>query len=293
MVALVVVLLAVVALLCVVVTGLLRSHADILRSLHQLGAGVGDPLVGPQPVGMPTASRAGTAGAPSRAAPLGLPNERSSVSVHDIEGTTVGGDSVVVSVSAAPLTLLAFLSSGCTSCATIWAALADEQQLRLLPDGVRVVAVTKGSDFESPEAVSARAPRGVTVVMSTAAFGDYEVPGSPFFALVDGVARRRVGEGVANHFSQIADLVRRAGADQHMASPGMTPAGTSSRASALGLDGAQREEANDAELAAAGITPGHPSLYPRNLQDIFASTAPSGLPDGDAMGPRGGPVGRT
>jgi hypothetical protein len=211
-----------------------------------------------------------------------LPSERSGTSVHDVSGVTAGGDSIVVAVQAAPLTLFAFLSSSCSSCAAIWAALGDQDQLRLLPQVVRVVAVTKGPEFESPSAVVARAPRGVTVVMSTVAWGDYEVPGSPFFALVDGVAGRRVGEGVANQFSQIADLVRRAAADTDP-----SPRGMPSRASALGLDGPEREAANDDELRAAGVMPGDPSLYPRSLEDVFASTAAMGVPrsPGSGSGP--------
>ena len=43
MIALVVVSTFVVLVFSVLVTGLLRSHADILRSLHELGVGVGDP----------------------------------------------------------------------------------------------------------------------------------------------------------------------------------------------------------------------------------------------------------
>ena len=42
-VALAVVLSVVVLLLAVLVAGLLRSHADILKALHDLGVGVGDP----------------------------------------------------------------------------------------------------------------------------------------------------------------------------------------------------------------------------------------------------------
>ena len=45
MIALVVVSTFVVLVLGILVAGLLRSHADILRSLHQLGAGVGDPAL--------------------------------------------------------------------------------------------------------------------------------------------------------------------------------------------------------------------------------------------------------
>ena len=44
MVALVIVSTFVVLVLGVLVAGLLRSHADILRSLHELGVGVGDPV---------------------------------------------------------------------------------------------------------------------------------------------------------------------------------------------------------------------------------------------------------
>ncbi len=43
MVALVLSLTFVVVLLGILVAGLLRSHADILKALHDLGAGVGDP----------------------------------------------------------------------------------------------------------------------------------------------------------------------------------------------------------------------------------------------------------
>jgi hypothetical protein len=43
MVALAIVLSVVVVLLAVLVAGLLRSHADILKALHDLGVGVGEP----------------------------------------------------------------------------------------------------------------------------------------------------------------------------------------------------------------------------------------------------------
>jgi hypothetical protein len=263
--ALVIVLLAVVALLCIVMTGLLRSHADILRALHSLGAGVGDPAERGRPadVSQPRPEPA-LFGA-------GLPAERLSSSVHDIAGTSPEGDPVVVSTTTAPLTLLAFLSSGCSSCASIWAALGDSRQRELLPAEVRVVAVTKGAQYESPKAVSALAHRGLVVVMSTQAWGDYEVPGSPFFALVDGRVGRRIGEGAANSFAQIADLVGRAHTDVARA--------PTSRRDTTGLNGAAREEANDEALLGAGIEPGHQSLYPRTLDDVFLSAQDPVSPD--------------
>jgi hypothetical protein len=49
-----------------------------------------------------------------------------------------------------------------------------------------------------------------------------------------------------------------------------------SRAFAEGLDGPARERANDDALLAAGIQPGHPSLYPASLADVFAADAPPG-----------------
>jgi hypothetical protein len=44
-----------------------------------------------------------------------------------------------------------------------------------------------------------------------------------------------------------------------------------SRSFADGLDGPARESANDEELLAAGIHPGHQSLYPKSLADVFPS----------------------
>lgn len=270
----------VVALLAVLVLGLLRSHADILRALHRLDAGVGDPAVpgsdrpsnGPPPgMGNGTATRVdGQGAAPTGPAPLlmgpPLPGERNSSSAPDIAGVTPEGDAKALRVTGVPhRTLLCFLSSGCATCAGIWEEL-DDPVAAGVPEDVRVVAVTKGPELEISGEVVRRAPGGVTVVMSTEAWGDYEVPGSPFFVLVDGPGGRRAGEGVANRLHQVAELVRRATVD------GQPPAAarTLGRATAVGLDGPAREAQNDAELGAAGILPGDPSLYPQAMEDLFA-----------------------
>lgn len=252
-----------VLLLAVLVVGLLRSHADILRALHRLGAGVGDPM----------APEAGAGGAPVPvAAPVlmgpPLPGERNAATAPDVAGVTPAGDARSIRVTGVGHhTLLAFLSSGCATCAGIWPALADPAAAGLPPD-VRVVAVTKGPEFEVSADVASRAPHGLLVVMSTESWSDYEVPGSPFFVLVDGPGGRRVGEGVATRLPQVAELVRRATADGG-AGRAAAPAATVSRAAAAGLDGPAREARNDAELAAAGILPDDPSLYPRSLEDLF------------------------
>ncbi len=57
MLALVIVSTFVVLLLGILVAGLLRSHADILRSLHELGVGVGDPTGSPPTAAPPLAPR--------------------------------------------------------------------------------------------------------------------------------------------------------------------------------------------------------------------------------------------
>lgn len=262
MLALVVVDTCCVVLLAVLVVGLLRSHADILRALHSLGAGVGDPL------GEPGAARgAAAAPVPVTMGPP-LPPERSVSSTYDLSGTSPAGDAVAVSVTSHPAsTLLVFLSSGCHTCAEIWRALAAPAAHGLAED-VRVVVVTKGPEFESSAEVARKAPPGTLVVMSTAAWSDYEVPGSPFFVLVDGRSGRRAGEGAASSLAQVADLVRRAQSDE--SAPTAVAAGAV--AGLHGLDGPAREARNDRILAAAGIRPGDPSLYPNRLDDVFAAT---------------------
>src|SRR3974390_271691 len=102
----------------VLVAGLLRSHADILRALHQLGAGVGDPSVDGDGAGRHQ-------GVPVRMGPT-LPPERGAAA-HDVAGVTPAGDALAVGVArAGHATLLAFLSSGCTSCQTFWQALSGD-----------------------------------------------------------------------------------------------------------------------------------------------------------------------
>jgi len=281
-VALAIVLSVVVLLLAVLVAGLLRSHADILKALHDLGVGVGEPSGDHGPSGDdhaghghrsepgdPRHDRAEPVVVPLTMGPP-LPGERSSTSAPTVAGVTPGGDALGVAVAGGDqFTLLAFLSSGCSTCAGFWKAFRQPHQLGL-PEDVRLVVVTKGPEMEIPGEVGAQAAPGLSVVMSTEAWGDYEVPGSPFFVLVDGRSGRRIGEGVANQFRQVAELVRRARVDARSFT-----LGSRSRAHAEGLDGPARELANDRELMAAGIMPGDPSLYPSSLADVYGPIGPS------------------
>lgn len=261
MVALVVVLGGVVVLLAVLVAGLLRSHADILKALHDLGAGVGEPQ-GSTDHAHDHTDAARPVPVPFTMGPA-LPPGRDATSAPTIAGVTPHGDALAVAPTGTDgLTLLAFLSTGCASCAGFWDSFADQDRLGL-PTGTRLVVVTKGADREIPGEVAALASPGLAVVMSNDAWTDYEVPGSPFFVLIDGAGGRRLGEGVANHFRQVAELVRRAEVDAAAFSLGV-------RADRdVGLDGPARESANDRELRDAGILPGDPSLYPTSLEDLY------------------------
>jgi hypothetical protein len=117
--------------------------------------------------------------------------------------------------------------------------------------------VTQGPELEVPAAIAALALPGVDVVLSTQAWIDYEVPGAPYVALIDGRAGRRIGEGLASTLDQVAGLIRRAVGDA-----GIAPA----PAPRTHLDGPEREVDNDRTLLAAGIHPGDPSLYPPRVR---------------------------
>ena len=251
MVALVVVLTFVVLLLSVLVAGLLRSHADILRSLHQLGVGVGDPAASNgavQPRGAPRLPTWSSRGGELSAAPT-------------VAGVTPAGDARAVAVDNNDgFSLLAFLSSGCATCTTFWTALQQPDRL-VLPEATRVVIVTKGPDREIPDEVAALTTGRVPVVMSTEAWVDYQVPASPFFVLVDGTTGLAVGQGVAAHVGQLLDLIGRA---EHDRVPRDRP-----HRRAPARSGPDREADADEVLQQAGIHPGDPSLYPEKLEDVF------------------------
>ena len=238
---LVVLLTVVVVVLAFLVAGLLRSHATILRRLHELGAGV-QPSTG---VATPTAELAATPPADlDLPRPPAVPEGRPAA---DIVGVSPNGDAqairVVVSLND---TVLAFLSSGCTTCHVFW----EELRSAALPAGTRLVIVTKGEDAESTVAIGELAPPGVTVVMSSDAWLDYKVPGSPYVIDVDGPSGRVRGEGTGPSWQQVAKML--------LQGIGDVAAQRSDKAAA----DAQREREADAVLLAAGIKPGDPTLYP-------------------------------
>jgi hypothetical protein len=220
-------------LLVVLVAGLLRSHAEIMR---RLGPEDG-PVAPAPPVQTPGRER-------RSAGPSGVATD-----APELAGVTPTGDAVKLAFAAgaagaagaAAPTLLAFLTSGCGTCAGFWETLGE----RRLPAGVQTVIVTHGADRERPAKLRSLTPDGIPVVMSSQAWADYEVPGAPYFVLVDRAVR---GEGVATTWHALASLVGDAIEDQR-------------EAERVG-GGELRTKRLDDTLAAAGIAPGHPSLYP-------------------------------
>lgn len=247
----------VVAVLAVLVAGLLRSHALILRRLHEAGIDLEAldapasrlPVVG--------AGRAPAADVPDAAATPRPNDAPSGRRARDVAGTTPAGGSVGVAVCGVDHdTVLLFLSSDCATCQRFWTALAvDADDRPALPDGVRLVVVTRGPEHELPAVVAAH-DVDVPVVMSDQAWTDHDVPGSPYAIHVDGPSGRVRGEGTGGDWAQVAQLLARATGD--LAYVGAPPSGRSK---------ARRdrmvERDTDAELLAAGILPGDESLYRR------------------------------
>jgi hypothetical protein len=195
--ALVIVETMVLGLLAVVVVSLLRSHAELLRRLpapddeghehHVHGAAV--------PIERE----------PERRSDLPAPR-RQATEAHDVVGTSLDGDHVVVSAASGSDTLFAFLSSGCLTCQGFWDGLQPDVR-KPLPGDARVVVVVKDPAFESPSKLARLAPRDISVVQSSAAWDDFEVRMSPYFCFVDGASGEVRSEGAAMSWDQVSSLL--------------------------------------------------------------------------------------
>ena len=265
----VVVLLAVaVGVLALLVFGLLRTHAEILRALDRAGISL-DEEATPTP-------RADVPGQPDDEAGAGQ------AEVRDVVGTVPAGGPTKVAVAGVKhFTLLAFLSSGCRTCQRFWEAFA-QPDLDLPGDDTRLVIVGQDPAHDSESALAELVPTGVKAVLSSAAWQDYDVPGSPYFALVDGVGGRVVGAGSALSWEQLRDLLNQALADSALEDSGLASDDSelderprSARRPAAGHSGRSRAQRAEQALRSAGIGPGHPSLYP-------APSGPNGEHGGDS-----------
>ena len=168
---------------------------------------------------------------------------------HDLDGNPL--TAAVIGVE--HFTLLAFLSSGCSTCGRFWKQLGAGD----LPDlgaDTRLIVLAKGADAESMTALRSVA-NGRDVLLSTQAWLDYEVPGTPFFILVDGRSGAVRGEGTAMGWDEVRNLVALGRGDASIVT------GISTAAMKPTSD-AEREAVIDQLLMDAGVFPGDPSLYP-------------------------------
>jgi hypothetical protein len=215
-----------VLVLGVLVAGVLRSHAEILKALHELGAGL-------------ELDREGAGPVPVTIDGIVPPRAAGSVAPETLSGVTLDGEAVAFSLITGA-TMLAFLSSGCTTCQAFWSAFAAGAPD--VPARTRLVAVVRDLDEESESELRARRPATVPLLSSTSGWDAFDVPGSPYFVLVqDGIV---VGEGSGASWPQVLNLLGQASAD-----------------AALRGNGAVRESRDNAALKAAGIETGHPSLH--------------------------------
>lgn len=212
------------------VVGVLRSHGRLLKILHEAGFDLDTTDAPSSPGGRRAPSRLGREAA-------------------DVAGVTLLGASTVINVvGATHPTLLAFLSTGCSSCQVFWSEMGSA--MRSLPgEGTRLVVVTKGPEAESPSRLGQLTPPDVKLVQSATAWDDYQVPITPYFVLVDGGTGKVAGEGSATSWKQVFSLLGQA-----------VDYVSVSRARPLRFG--RRDDRSDDVLRQAGIGPGHPSLRP-------------------------------
>jgi hypothetical protein len=222
----------VIVLLAVLVGGLLKSHAEILRQLDALGASedgsvsVGSAQTRPKTTGFEKAP------------------------TTTLAGVDLAGGSVSMSLDhGRGNTLLAFLSSGCLSCETFWKEFGGDFELPT-PD-TRTVILTKGPNSESPSKLGELAPERIPLLMSDEVWDTFRVPMTPYFLLVDG-SGMVMGEGAAASWRHLLGLLRQSAADA---------------ASPLHMDTEGRRQFTDTQLRSAGVHPGDPSLYENPLEE--------------------------
>lgn len=226
----------VIVLLVILVAGLLRSHAEILRRLHALDGGED----APDTSGRTTTSLS--------------PRPRGATPPADaIVGRTPAGVAQSVALSESRgLTALAFLSSTCTGCKPFWRSFRDGPAMPV--DDMRLVVVTKGPEEESPAAIADLTGSDVTVLMSSQAWDDFAVPASPFFVLVDAATGSVIGEGSGPSWRRVSRMLADAiGDDRNAQAPGT---GTT----------AERVRDTDEVLRRHGITGDDPSLWTDPVQ---------------------------
>lgn len=220
----------IIAFLGMLVIGLLRTQAELIRRLDSLGIRLDDSESG---------------------APITLSQGSSaSAAPSDLVGVTPAGDPVVKSLTIGDdPTLVAFLSTTCTSCSEFWGAF-DSDQIMFHEARYRVVAVTLGPDEESPTRALNLMKGDIDVVMSSEAWLQFRVPGAPYFAVVDPREAAVIGEGTAADMKALNTFLADAAGDRRW-----------DQSRSVDRTDADREKMVDEELKRAGLHPGDPRLH--------------------------------
>lgn len=229
--AVVIALSVVVVLLGLLVIGLLRSHADILRRLESVGAG----LEG--------------GGHDHESSQITLTRrDESAVREVRVSGLTPDGESVVTSLSTgSDPTLVAFLSTTCSSCTPFWEGL-ESSIMHFGGHRHRVLIVTLGESEESPTRAQSMAKPAADVVMSSATWNEFGVPGAPYFVLIEPGTNKVLGEGSAMTYESLVEFLTDATNDQQWDLE-------------IGAPSGDEESRIDADLRRAGVLPGDARLY--------------------------------
>ncbi len=103
----------------------------------------------------------------------------------EIAGRTIHDEPVAIGLGGLDHpTLLAFLSTNCLTCRHFWVTFAEGFDP---PDpAIELVIITKDADVENRTALRRLAPKRTRVIMSSQAWHDLDIAGSPAFLLVDG-----------------------------------------------------------------------------------------------------------
>ena len=222
----------VVVFLLVLIVGLMRSHAEVLRKLDGLGV-----RLDTQP--------------DSTSLELGLTRRTTTNETKipsQLSGVTPDGESAVISLDVGDKpVLLAFLSTTCSSCSVFWERFSSGV-VEFRSGLYRTILVTLGPDEESPTRAKNLRRGSAEALMSSQAWQAFEVPGAPYFALIDeGIV---IGEGTAATVDALEQFLSDAAGDLSW-----------DRRQVRDRTDRDREEIVDQELREAGIEPGDPRLY--------------------------------
>ena len=201
-----------VALLAVVVVAQGRALTAAGRRLELLERRVGrgerrgaDRAQAPEPAAVPV-PEGPVHREPAPAAPTAEP-EGDAV---DVRGADPEGQPTLIPLEAtAQPTLLAFLSTSCGICVGLWERLRAGELQQEAP-GIVPVVVTKDAAQEDGDRIRTLASAEVPVVLSSEAWDDYEVPGSPYVMVISAAPGSVTTEGSVATWQDVVRMARSA-----------------------------------------------------------------------------------